>query len=167
MSQDVTEGDSRKFAEIDVAAKESLEDVESGKSKQKVSPAPPNSMVEAYKNQHELSEEANRFLRGRAFACLGVACMVYLVCLLIALLSMTDNSSLALLLRADGTNWHALMLLGLILVIFAAVPLSLAMALVKMISRADQEGSSKGSGITTPQLELFKVFLEMVKAAKP
>ncbi|UYK72562.1 hypothetical protein [Xanthomonas sacchari] len=167
MSQEAKEGDSPRFAEIDAAAKESLEDVESGKSKQEISPASPDSMVEIYRNQHELSEEANRSLRGQAFVWLGVACLVYLGCLLIALLSLIDNSSLALLLRTDGTNWHALILLGLILVIFAAVPLSLAMALVKMISRADQETGGKGSGITTPQLELFKVFLEMVKAAKP
>jgi len=166
MSEDAKEGAAAKFVEIGAAAKESLEDVQSGKSQSEKSPAPPNSMEEAYRNQHELSEEAHRSMRGDAFAWLGGTCLVYLLFLLIAIFALLDDGSLALLLRS-GANWHALVLIGLILVIFAAVPLSLAMALVKMISRAGQESDQKAAGITTPQLELFKVFVEMVKAAKP
>ncbi|WP_416203727.1 hypothetical protein [Xanthomonas euvesicatoria] len=154
------------FPEIASAAREAADAAQGGGSSN--SPAPPKARSEVYLDQYEQSEEAHRSFRRWAFYVVGGASLVYLIMLPIAIFCVVDDHSLAILASARGAGWHVILLTGLVLVILAAVPLSLTLALVRMISSGKQEddGSNGNPGITTPQIELFKAMLEMVKAAK-
>ncbi|AZR24411.1 hypothetical protein C9397_14400 [Xanthomonas vasicola pv. vasculorum] len=154
------------FPEIAPAAREAAGAAQGRGSSN--SPAPPKAKREVYLDQYELSEEAHRSFRRWAFYAVGVASLAYLVMLPIAIFFVVDDNSLAILASARGAGWHVILLTGLVLVILAAVPLSLTLALVRMISsgKQDNDEGNRNPGITTPQIELVKAMLDMVKAAK-
>lgn len=122
---------------------------------------PPTALVEVYKNQAEQSLEAHLRMRLLAFYVVGILSTAYLLCLLCVLWRFFDGELLAAVIGASrgGINWHLLVLIGIALVIFAAIPLSLVMALVKMISDKDEDGSN----IKTPTVELGKVLYDLIK----
>lgn len=110
-------------------------------------------------------ERARRKMRWIAFGVLGVLCSIYLVCLVVALTTLFLNPE-TLAIVSTVKDWHFLTLLGIALVIFAAIPLSLSLALVRMISGKGPGDEKQELSITTPQLELFKVIIEAAKAFK-
>lgn len=115
-------------------------------------------------NDDILDARQRRELRKPAFYTLGGAALVYLAALLIVLSCLlSSQTSIAVISRA--TDWHFLLIVGVALVIFAAVPLSLALAAVRMISPPSND--KQELGITTPQIELLKAFVEAAKALKP
>jgi hypothetical protein len=101
-----------------------------------------------------------------AFVGLGCLCMYFLIALAVSLRSFfTNKETLAII--AQSRDWHTLTLLGIAIVVFAIVPLSIALALVKMVSSSDNQGDKKEEiALTTPQLELFKLIVETAKAVK-
>ncbi|MEB1529859.1 hypothetical protein [Xanthomonas sp. WHRI 7945] len=165
MAESQTESD-KTFPEIAPAAREAADATNAGD--QSRSPAPSKAKSEIYLDQYELSEVAHRSFRRWAFFAVGGASLAYLIMLPIAIFCVVDDHSLAILASARDAGWHVILLTGLVLVILAAVPLSLTLALVRMISSGRQEDDGKNGNfaITTPQIELFKALLEMVKAAK-
>ncbi|MBB5676423.1 hypothetical protein [Xanthomonas arboricola] len=133
-----------------------------------VSPASNDARSEDYETQHTLSEVANRKWRKYAFLALGCSCLIYLVLLPVAIWLLINDSTLAVLANTNQGAWQVIALVGLVLVILAAVPLSLSLTLVKMISRFGDNKEDKSSelGITTPQIEFVKALLEMFKIAQ-
>lgn len=122
---------------------------------------PQSALTEVYRDQLELNLAAHRKMRLIAFNVVGVLSALYLLCLLCVLWRFFDGELLASVIGAQrGTlNWHLLVLTGIALVIFAAIPLSLVMALVKMISDKDEDASN----IKTPTVELGKVLYDLIK----
>lgn len=131
-------------------------------------PTPSKARSEDYETQYALSEVAHRKWRGIAFIALGFSCLVYLVILPVAVYRLVDDFTLAIMATAGNGGWHVIALVALVLVILAAVPLSLSLTLVRMISRSggDSTDSKDELGITTPQIEFVKALLEMFKIAQ-
>lgn len=127
-------------------------------------PVSPNAKVEIYEDETRLNKRANREMRKLAFYVVGGLSGVYVLVLLCVLWRFFDGRLLASILGAPGghLDWHMLVLIGIALVIFAAIPLSLTMALMKMISEATTD--SEGSDFKTPNTELGKVLLELFKS---
>lgn len=81
----------------------------------------------------------------------AVFCKIFFGDLLVALVGAATNDS----------SWHALIFLGGSIVLLAAIPLSLAMAVVRMISDRDKD---EGIEVKTPNVELGKVLVDLLKA---
>ncbi len=124
-------------------------------------PIPTTALSENYDQITKDTLEAHLQMRQVAFYSAGALSAVYLVCLLCVLWKFFDGELLAAIIGAsqDEVNWHILVLIGIGLVIFAAIPLSLVMAVVKMVSGKDEDTSD----IKTPTSELGKVLYELVK----
>lgn len=122
---------------------------------------------ETFNDEPRLISEAHRKMRDKAFWVFGVISVAYLSTLLILLIcTFTGRAPLLYWLATSSTvDWHAWLIIGLALVIFAAVPLSLVMALVRMISHSEGE-ESRRSQLVTPQVEMLRICLDMLKAAK-
>jgi hypothetical protein len=114
-----------------------------------------------FPNEVELNSRAHRGMRWAAFLSLGAITCAYLLFLLGALRQFVAGKTLAAVLGASSlpTDWHMLVLIGIVFVIFAAVPLSLAMSLVKMISEKNEDAA----GFKTPTTEAGKLFLDFCK----
>lgn len=102
-----------------------------------------------------------RRMRLLAFSSLGLVCLAYLVLLLIFLykffLCPPD------FIKNPGTSTHVYVLIGLAIIIMAAVPLSIALSLVKMT--ADTNYSKDDEAVlTTPNLEIIKVIIDNCKS---
>jgi hypothetical protein len=106
-----------------------------------------------------------RRMRGLAFLVLGVVCVVYFIALLLALNQIVTPELLAIVEMAK--DWHVLLILGMGLFLLATVPLSLTLAIVKMISDKDDGKSKNELSITSPQLEIVKLIIEAAKSLKP
>ncbi|KHS08016.1 hypothetical protein RM61_07265 [Xanthomonas phaseoli pv. phaseoli] len=162
-------GDGDDFSQIGPAARATAKEADRVRTMPgSVSPAPNEARSEDYETQHTLSEVANRKWRKYAFLALGVSCLVYLLLLPFAICMVINDSTLAVLASTSKGAWQVIALIGLVLVILAAVPLSLSLTLVKMISRFGDHTDDKSSelGITTPQIEFVKALLEMFKIAQ-
>lgn len=61
-----------------------------------------------------------------------------------------------------GGQWHALLFLGIVLAIFSATPLSLGLAVIKMISGKSQDGSTE---VKIPAIELARAITELGRGA--
>ncbi|MGA6142612.1 hypothetical protein, partial [Providencia sp. NPDC089930] len=94
---------------------------------------------------------------------LGGLIALFLFILLCTLVDLLDrNFLLRLVEKGADLNWHILVFSGVAIAVFAAVPLSLAMALVKMISLTQHSDSS--GDYKTPTTELGKVILDLIKS---
>lgn len=148
------------FPELAQAAAEAAADVA-----QLPSPAVPQSAkVEVYADEHRLNQAANRKLRNVAFYAVGALTALYVLVLLCVLWRFFDGRLLSSIIGASSgsLDWHVLVLIGIALVIFAAVPLSFTMALVKMIS--DRSDCSDEVALKTPSTELGKVLLDLFRS---
>jgi hypothetical protein len=122
---------------------------------------PASAYTEVYRSEVEKNMRANRAKRWWAFGVAGTLGTLYLLVLLWVLWCLMDGRFLAALVGAsDSLNWHILVLLGIVLVIFAAIPLSLVMALVEMISEREAE---PGMDIRTPSTELGRILYDLLK----
>ncbi len=131
---------------------------------QSPSVVPSNAKVEVYEDETRLNREANRKMRRLAFNVVGGVCVLYVLVLLCVLWRFFDGRLLASILGAPGghLDWNLLVLIGVALVVFAAIPLSFTMALVKMIS--DSSSQDESFELKTPNTELGKVLLELIKS---
>lgn len=150
------------FSEMAIAAQEAV--TEPGTNLPISSAVSPQAKEEVYEDEFRLNQRANREMRRLAFYVVGGLSAIYVLVLLCVLWRFFDGRLLASILGAPGGNfdWHMLVLVGVALVIFAAIPLSLAMALGKMIS----ESSSKADSfdLKMPNTELGKVLVELLKS---
>lgn len=122
---------------------------------------------EFFPTQEEQNLEAYRALRKHAFYALGIICLAYLCVLLFVLVCVfSEHGSIAqaILSNNPAPNWHPLVLMGVALVIFATVPLTLAMGLLHMASEG-RSGSSEKSGVKIPSAEALKIALDAVLKA--
>lgn len=120
-------------------------------------------LKEQYSDEERDNSKAHRRMRWWAFGVLGTVCIAYLITLLIALARIFFCDILPKVIPT-GSDWHTLVLVGIALVVFAAVPLSLAMALVRMISEGGPDAEKPS--LKTPQLEAIKIAFELLKSAK-
>lgn len=133
-------------------------------------PGNSGTLREEYAKQIDLNHKAHREMRWVAFIGIGAFVALFLFILLFTLVALLDREMILRLVSPDAVlNWHVLVFFGLLVAVFAAIPLSLAMALVKMISERDS--SPEDSGLKMPSTELGKVILDLMKsviaAAKP
>jgi len=132
-----------------------------GGSAGKTDPAlSPNGMNEELKN----NVVANRRKRWSAFIFIGLVVAAFFGMLLTAFYKLFFGTYLVEAITAanDSWQWHVLVFLGVALVLLAAIPLSLSLAMVKMIEDGRQEES--GSGVKTPSVELVKALADIFKA---
>ncbi|MCF3492626.1 hypothetical protein GUV62_07890 [Stenotrophomonas maltophilia] len=150
------------FSEMAIAAQEAVTDPAT--SPPISSAVSPQAKEEVYDDEFRLNQRANREMRRLAFNVVGGVSALYVIVLLCVLWRFFDGRLLASILGAPGANldWHMLVLIGVALVIFAAIPLSLAMALVKMISESSTKADS--FDLKMPNTELGKVLLELFKS---
>lgn len=126
-------------------------------------PAPPSALVDSFRDQIERNHAAHRSMRWFAFGFAGAVAVCYLIALLLVLYRLLDPAGMAAVLGAPSASagWHGLVLVGIVIVIFAAIPLSLTMALVKMISDRQQD---EELALKTPSTELGKILLDLLKS---
>mgnify|MGYP001167332229 CR=1 FL=1 len=155
--------DSSKFPEMDAHAKQAASEFRENPPPLERPPGVKGSLEEDYRQQLDLNHEAHRRMRWWAFIGLGTLIALFLVFLLVALTNVFNHESVSVLVAAgSGLNWHILVFLSVVAAIFAAVPLSLAMALVKMISLNQHHGDE--GDYKTPTTELGKVILDLLKS---
>ncbi len=119
--------------------------------------------ADAHAEQLRLTHAANRRMRFIAFVGIGAFVSLFLLALLAALCRLLSLDSLTVVLGLSSNyQWHSLVFVSVLVAVFAAIPLSLAMALVKMISEKDGHGD--GGDLKTPSTELGKVILDLLKS---
>jgi len=150
------------FSEMGPAAEHSAR--EASTSPGAVTDVPGTALTEEFRNQTEQNMSAHRRMRWWAFGVVGAVSGLYLLVLLCVLWRFFDGRLIAAMVGAGPSlNWHVLVLVGIALVIFAAIPLTLLMALVRMIS----EQRAEPDAIKMPATELAKLFFETAKAMFP
>lgn len=111
--------------------------------------------------------EAHRRKRWFAFWSISVFSAAFFGLLWFAIFNVFKGHFLTGVLGAASANWswHILVFLGAALVILAAVPLSLTMGIVKMISEKENREEGGGEGmVKSPFLELAKQIADLSKA---
>lgn len=105
---------------------------------------------------------ANRNKRWWAFGVIGAIVVLFFALLMGALCKLFFGNHLAGIVGAanSGWQWHVLVFMGVGLVILAAIPLSLTLAVVRMISEGSADNSSD---VKTPNVELAKALAEMFR----
>ncbi|MCK9195011.1 MAG: hypothetical protein M0P19_14190 [Nevskia sp.] len=98
-----------------------------------------------------------KWMRTIAFYVLGVVCLAYLVTLLCFLNNFICSPPGFLM--AKETPTHLYVLVGMTIVIMAAIPLSLALTLIKMTTEASDSKDERGV-LTTPHFEFIKAIFE-------
>ena len=122
-----------------------------------------NEQKSYFNDEPRLISQSHRYMRWVAFLVLGGITSVFLCSLLSFLNTLLSMESPVLaVLTQPGVDWHVWLVMILGLVIFAAVPLSLAAALVKMISSGEKD-EEKTSNLVLPTTELAKRVLETIK----
>lgn len=114
-------------------------------------------------DQLRYNQKANRKMRWMAFGVIGGLIVFFFLLLMAALFKIFFGSYLASIISAAsvGWQWHILIFLGATLVLLAAVPLSLSLALVRMISdKKDDEAQE----IKAPSVELIKALAHICKS---
>ncbi|WP_372177502.1 hypothetical protein ACCQ23_21390 [Xanthomonas axonopodis pv. phyllanthi] len=160
--------DDNAFPEMEKAARQAEDDFSSNPAVPAADA--PTEMRRLFNSQVDLNHKAHREMRWVAFISLGGLIALFLFTLLCTLVELLDRDFLLKLIsEGKELNWHILAFSGVAITVFAAIPLSLAMALVKMISLAQH--SDAGGDYKTPTTELGKVILDLIKsmaqAAKP
>lgn len=156
-------GSSPVFEAMEASAQQAAEEYRANPPGPETSPAAAGSLVEEYGRQIDLNHKAHREMRWVAFIGLGGLIALFLFILLCTLVDLLDrNFLLRLVEKGAELNWHVLVFSGVAIAVFAAVPLSLAMALVKMISLTQHSDSS--GDYKTPTTELGKVILDLIKS---
>ena len=123
----------------------------------------PKSLTERYKDQIEENMKAHRTMRFIAFYSLGVTSLLYLLLLLCVLWRFFEIEGLAAIVGAStDSNWHVLVLMGLGFAAFSAIPLSLLISLMRMISDKPDE-KSEDISITSTHAEGLKLLLSLLK----
>jgi len=110
-----------------------------------------------------LDQKQNRSFRAVifwAFGSLSLAMLIGLFCELTRLLAFDQ-----LVINSSNQDWHSSLLLVAILIIFASVPLSIVISLMRMTS-AQKPAKEDEPIITSPQIELIKNISSLVTAAK-
>lgn len=133
-------------------------------------PGSSKSLQEEYRRQLDLNHEANRQMRWVAFIGIGMFVGFFLFILICTFVELVNQKMVLELLRnKEELNWHTLVFFSIMIAMFAAIPLSLAMALVKMISEKDHK--SDDVELKMPTTELGRVILDLLRsviaAAKP
>lgn len=114
-------------------------------------------------DQLRYNQKANRKMRWMAFGVIGGLIVFFFLLLMAALFKIFFGSYLASIISAAsaGWQWHILIFLGATLLLLAAVPLSLSLALVRMISdKKDDEAQE----IKAPSVELIKALAHICKS---
>ena len=160
----ITEGEGTPFPEMEVSARQAASEFRNapvGGSSD--GPAAPGSLVEEYRKQLDLNHEAHRHMRWAAFLGLGSLIALFLFVLLITMVELLDREFILKLVDSGSKlNWHILVFAGVVVAAFTAIPLSLAIALVKMISLSQHD--SEDGAYKTPTTELGKVVLDLLKS---
>ncbi|WP_144774321.1 MULTISPECIES: hypothetical protein [unclassified Luteimonas] len=149
----------KEFAEMAVSAQEAA----SAPVNSSLGTEIPPSIADRYATELHSNMQAHRIMRWVAFGGIGFISLIFVLCLLVVMSRILhwEAESVPRILR-DAKDWHAWAFVGACLVIFAAIPLSLMMALIRMIS-VDQEDPGAAE-IRTPATELGKVLIELFKA---
>ncbi|MFZ6696797.1 hypothetical protein ACO0J1_13605 [Stenotrophomonas acidaminiphila] len=158
---------SAQFPEIEATATKAAGEL-TGAGVPDGSPVAPSARAENFPTQGDLNHEAHRSMRWWAFWGLGILVLMFFAALLVVLLRFASPYAVwSLLELSSDANWHALVLMGVALVVLSAVPLSLSMGLMKMISAAED----KSPVVSTPTTEAIKAVAELIsqvyKAIKP
>lgn len=119
---------------------------------------------ELFSDEERTNKTWYRWMRLLAFLVLGTICATYFWSLLSALSEIAQARSFAAIFGASA-DWHHLLFVTGIFAVFAAVPLSIAAALVKMVSELKEE-EKKPASLTTAQAEGFKAFMAFIEAFK-
>lgn len=122
---------------------------------------PRTAYTEDYASEIQRNMAAYRRMRWTAFLGVGVISAIYLLALLCVMWRLFGSEYLPAVIGATPKfDWHILVMIGVALVIFAAIPLSLVMALVRMISEQKPDGNGD---IKIPATELAKVLVDALK----
>lgn len=158
------QGDSTKFEAMDTAAEKAEQDFKSNPVQADgAHGALIQTAADAHAEQLRLTHAAHRRMRWVAFIGMGVFVSLFLLALLAALCRLLSLDSLTVVLGlSTDYQWHSLVFVSVLIAVFAAIPLSLAMALVKMIS--EKEDQNDGIDLKTPSTELGKVILDLLKS---
>lgn len=115
-----------------------------------------------YSNEKIKNDKQNRELRFVAFIFFGLISLLYLVCLLATVHNLLSGQSplIYYMTKQGVTDWHAWLLLGLILIIFAVIPLSILNGLVKMVSEKTEPEDMK---LMLPQIEALKHLIDLLR----
>lgn len=135
--------------------------VQGGSDHGQIDPAlTPNGMAK----ELERNVAANRKKRWSAFFFIGAIVLSFFALLLAAFCKLFFGTYLVEIIKAanESWQWHVLVFLGVSLVLLAAIPLSLSLAVMKMIGGAGQDDSA--SDVKTPSLELVKALADIFKA---
>ena len=116
----------------------------------------------AYTDDKLDDSKAHRTMRWIAFGVLGLLCVVFLIALLCALQTLLGGERVIATLL-DGREWHGIIVITVALVIFATIPLSLTLALVRMIASPHSQSKPEDATISLPQIEFLKALVETVK----
>ncbi|WP_313319655.1 hypothetical protein [Stenotrophomonas sp.] len=124
----------------------------------------PDLTPDGMKRELEKNVAANRSKRWWAFAFVGLVVAAFFALLLAAFCKLFFGTYLVDAIKAanESWQWHVLVFLGVSLVLLAAIPLSLSLAMVKMIGGGGQEES--GAAVKTPSVELVKALADIFKA---
>jgi membrane protein implicated in regulation of membrane protease activity len=124
---------------------------------------PKSARTQDYKDEVVEDMKVHRSMRRWAFFVMGGLVVCYLVALLaVLLISFFHNKFLLAALVVPNANWHVLVLIGIAIIVFAAIPLTLAMALVKMISSSHEDAEAQ---ITLPNAQLVTLLIDALKHA--
>ncbi|HEY1033980.1 MAG TPA: hypothetical protein VGE09_03250 [Pseudoxanthomonas sp.] len=155
-----------KFGAVGVAAEEAAQnpDIVNPPSTPEDQPTvlSPKARVETYDDQVLENMRAHRQLRTWAFFVAGGIALAFFGLLWCALKQVFFDGYLAGILGASTQpdSWHSLVLIGVSLALLATIPLSLCLALVRMVSDKDQGDESSVKMATT---ELGKVLYDLIK----
>lgn len=113
-----------------------------------------------------LNSRAARQMRQWAIPCAAVAVAIYLIGLGLFLIQFynMELDIVRFLIENKVTEWYAWVVFALTIVILSSVPLTLAIALMRMIS-SDKNDDGSGQAIVTPQLELVKTLVSILHKA--
>lgn len=101
-------------------------------------------------------------MRWFAFWGFGILCVLFLLILMVSLAALlVDRKILAVITHAS--DWHFVALLSVAILALTSVPLTLSIALVKMISHSHKSSDAMPMSLTTPQIEFFKLIVEAIK----
>ncbi|NJC50289.1 UNVERIFIED_ORG: hypothetical protein GGR78_003595 [Xanthomonas campestris] len=117
------------------------------------------------KGEFELNSQTHRWLRVAAFVIFSLVTLAYLIAMLVGLIRFAAGDYLVAILgapKAEVWTWHVLVLIGFVFSIFAAIPLTLAASLFKMIS--DNDKSDNSGDLKTASSELGKVIFDALRA---
>lgn len=113
-----------------------------------------------FSDEERINKATYRWMRIGAFSVFGGIAALYFLFLLKALYCISNAQSFAAIFGASS-DWHHLLFVAGIFGVFAAVPLSISMSLVKMVSESKAENDGANT-MTTAQAEAFKAFMAFV-----